>query len=238
MRQTNTRTTQLARSIDKESLDAIALREGLRLTAYQDTGGTWTIGYGHTAGVKQGDACTQEQALAWLRADASDAQDCVSKAVKVSLTDNQYGALVSFAYNIGCKAFCSSTLVKNLNNGDYAGVPQQMLRWVRVHGVTDQGLINRRNSEGGQWVKGAYVRGAGITPDSPPSRVTALLKQFHVWLKSIGAMIAGSGIAGAQLKDAGTQLQQYGTSWHTLATLGVVLCVAGIAFEFFRKSET
>jgi len=145
----------MARQISPESLEAIAQREGLRLDAYQDTGGTWTIGYGHTEGVKQGDKITQDQATAYLKSDVHAAEECVSSAVKVQLTDNQYGALVSFAYNIGCDAFCSSTLLKNLNTGDYAGVPAQMLRWVQVHGITDNGLINRRNSEGGQWVKGS-----------------------------------------------------------------------------------
>lgn len=226
------------RQIDQESLKAIAEREGLRLSAYKDTGGTWTIGFGHTDGVQQGQTITQEQALAYLEADVATAQDCVESAVKVNLSDNQYGALVSFAYNIGCAAFCKSTLVKNLNSGDYAGVPKQMLRWVKVNGVTDNGLINRRNSEGGQWVKGAYVRGASITPDAPPPFWRTALSTLHLKLKAAGTTIAGLGIGGAQLKDVGTQFQSYASAWHALATVGVVLCIVGVVLEVFHKAES
>lgn len=226
------------RQIDQDSLKAIAEREGLRLTAYKDTGNTWTVGYGHTDDVEPGEVITQEQAMAFLMADVGVAETCVSDAIKVTLTDNQYGALVSFAYNIGCEAFCKSTLVKNLNAGDYAGVPQQMLRWVKVHGVTDNGLINRRNSEGGQWVKGAYVKGAAITPDSPPPAWRSALSTLHIKLKGIGTTIAGLGIGGAQLKDVGTQFQAYSTAWHSLAAIGVGLCLVGVVLEVFHKAES
>jgi len=60
----------------------------------------------------------------------------------------------------------------------------------------------------------------------------------HLKMKAAGTAIAGLGIGGAQLKDAGTQLQGYASAWHGLATLGVVLIVAGIVFEFFHKGES
>lgn len=229
----------MTRQIDQDSLNAIAEREGLRLEAYKDTGGTWTIGYGHTGPeIKEGLVIAEVAAKALLQRDVLFAEECVTKAVNVDLTDNQYGALVSFAYNIGCQAFCTSTLVKNLNKGDYAGVPEQMLRWVKVHGVTDKGLINRRNSEGGQWVKGAYVRGASITPDKPPGILKQFLATLHGWMKSIGLLAATSGVSGSQLKDAGTQLQGYASAWHTLAAIGVGLCVVGVVFEIFHKRDS
>lgn len=237
------------RHIDQESLKAIAEREGLRLAAYQDGGGTWTIGYGRAHGVKQGDTCTNEHALAWLQEDVASAESDVSNAVTVPLNDNQYGALVSFDFNVGhgkkgvrdgfveLKNGKPSTLLRTVNAGLFANVPGEMLKWVKVNGIKDDGLVNRRNSEGGQWVKGAYVRGAAITPDAPPPLWRQIVSTLHLKLKAAGTAIAGLGIGGAQLKDAGTQLQGYATMWHGLATLGIVLCVVGVAFEFFHKAD-
>lgn len=238
------------RPIDQDSLKAIAEREGLRLTAYKDQGGTWTIGYGRAHGVKEGDICTQPQALAWLQEDVAEAETDVSEAIKVILSDNQYGALVSFDFNVGhgkkglrdgfveLRNGQPSTLLRTVNAGLFANVPSEMLKWVKVNGVKDDGLVNRRNSEGGQWVKGAYVRGAAITPDAPlPSWKTAL-STLHLKLKAAGTTIAGLGIGGAQLKDVGTQFQSYATAWHSLATVGIALCVLGVILEVFHKAES
>lgn len=220
------------RQIDDDSLQEIAKREGLRLLAYKDSGGTWTIGYGHTEGVKAGDVITDAQALAYLKSDLGVAEDCVSSTVTVSLSDSQYGALVSFCFNIGCAAFSSSTLLKNLNKGDYAGVPAQMLQWVKVNKIVDQGLVNRRNSEGGQWVKNAYVRGAAITPDSPPPLWRRVWQLGHVKVKAAGASIGAMGIGSAQLKTVGSEIQALSPM---LMSLGIGIVFIGIIMELFHK---
>src|SRR5271155_633134 len=85
--------------------------EGIRLTAYQDQRGIWTCGYGHTQNVTEGTECTQEIADAWLSQDLATAENCITRMVKPVITQNQYDALVSFAYNIGCGNFAKSTVL-------------------------------------------------------------------------------------------------------------------------------
>ncbi len=79
--------------------------EGLRLTAYQDQVGRWTIGYGHTAGVQQGDTCTQAQAEAWLASDVSWAVQTVNLYVTIALTQGEFDALTDWVYNLGSGSF-------------------------------------------------------------------------------------------------------------------------------------
>lgn len=228
----------MTRKLDQSGIDALKAREGCRLTAYQDTGGTWTIGYGETDGVTPGMTITQEQAEEWFARELVPFEECVEQAVKVALTDNQFGALVSFAYNVGSKNFESSTLLRKLNAGDYGSVPSEMLRWVKVHGITDQGLINRRNSEGGQWVKGAYVRGATITPDTPPPwwRNTTVGK--------IGGAVAGAAgsayehMTSDNIKTAADAATNAATHWPSFGTVAAILSGALIVWTLLdhRKS--
>jgi len=121
--------------------------EGLRLTAYQDGAGVWTIGYGHTQGLKEGDTCTQEQAAAWLASDVAEAEAEVNGLVKVPLNQNQFDALVSFAFNLGGQALESSTLLRELNAGSYALAAAQFPRWDMVAGQPSAGLQGRRAAE-------------------------------------------------------------------------------------------
>ena len=121
--------------------------ESCRLVAYQDSGGRWTIGYGHTAGVKEGDTCTQEQAEQWLSEDIQWASSVVNKNVTVTLTQQEFDALVDFVYNLGSGNFENSTLLELLNSGDYAGAAEQFERWNKVHGTIIAGLVRRRLTE-------------------------------------------------------------------------------------------
>ena len=109
--------------------DLIKSFEGCRLTAYRDTSGIWTIGWGHTAGVLAGDTCTQDQADAWLVNDLEFAEAAVNHLVTVDLEQHQFDPLVSFTYNLGQNAFGNSTLLRLLNAADYDAVPAQILRW-------------------------------------------------------------------------------------------------------------
>lgn len=121
--------------------------EGLRLEAYQDTGGVWTIGYGHTKGVKKGDKCTEAQALAWLMEDMREAEQTVNELVKIPVTQNQFDALVDFVFNLGRKAFRDSTLLRLLNTGDYKSAYNQFARWKYDNGRVIEGLVRRRKAE-------------------------------------------------------------------------------------------
>ncbi|KUM04892.1 lysozyme [Chromobacterium subtsugae] len=122
--------------------------EGVRLTAYQDIVGVWTIGYGHTGPeVKKGLTITQQQADQLLAADLQTFETGVGKAVTVPLNANQFSALVSFSYNLGLANLQSSTLLRLLNQGDYAGAAAQFPRWDRAGGQVVTGLLRRRQAE-------------------------------------------------------------------------------------------
>jgi lysozyme len=137
--------------VDKAGLAFIAGFEGLRLKAYKDIGGVWTIGYGHTGGVRPGHVITRERAMRLLKTDVSGAEAAVHKYVDVGLNQHRYNALVSFVYNCGAGAFRSSTLLRRLNAGDYGQVPSQLLRWNKVNGQAIAGLTRRRKAEGDLW---------------------------------------------------------------------------------------
>jgi lysozyme len=143
----------MSRIINTAGLDLIKHFEGLRLEAYQDSGGIWTIGYGHTRGVHEGMTCSQHQADAWLEADLSIAEAEVLRVVKVPLNDNQFAALTSFAFNE--RGFALSTLVKKLNAGNYASVPDELKKWIYADHKIDPGLVKRRAAEAELFTKGS-----------------------------------------------------------------------------------
>ena len=120
----------MAHQLSDKGAKFIKQFEGLRLTAYNDGTGVMTVGYGHTGDVKAGETITQAQADSYFSEDVKWAVDTVNSAVKVELQQNQFDALVSFTYNVGEGAFKSSTLLKDLNAGDYKSVPSQLDRWI------------------------------------------------------------------------------------------------------------
>lgn len=132
-------------------IDLICSFEGLRLKAYDDGVGVWTIGYGTTVingvTVKKGDTCTADQAKSYMAQDLKKFESAVNTAVKVPLNQNQFDALVSLTYNIGIGAFKDSTLLKKLNAKDYKGAAEQFPRWNRGGGRVLNGLIKRRKIE-------------------------------------------------------------------------------------------
>jgi len=121
--------------------------EGCRTVAYQDAVGVWTIGYGHTIDVKEGMTITQHQCDVMLEVDIETYENYVKKQVKVSLTQNQFDALVSWVYNLGPTNLRKSTLLKVLNAGKYEEVPYQMKRWIHADGKILKGLVLRREAE-------------------------------------------------------------------------------------------
>lgn len=121
--------------------------EGCRLKAYQDQGGVWTIGFGHTLGVEAGDTCTLAQAYCWLLADVKDAVHYVTCLVRVPLTQGEFDALVDFVFNVGTHAFRCSTLLCLLNAGDFSGAAKEFDRWDYVAGKVCKALLLRREAE-------------------------------------------------------------------------------------------
>jgi len=137
--------------ISNPGIEMIKQSEGLREEAYRCPGGVWTIGYGHTKNVNEGDKITREKAIEYLIEDLKYTENAVRKNVAVPLTQRQYDALVSFVFNIGTGAFESSTLLKKLNSGDYKGASDEFLRWnkVTINGKKSvcDGLTKRREKE-------------------------------------------------------------------------------------------
>lgn len=122
--------------------------EGLRLSAYQDSAGVWTIGYGHTGPeVHAGRRVTEPEAEELLRADLASAIDCVRRAVKLELTQAQFDALVDFCFNAGRGNFLGSSLLRLINAGNMASAAQQFGLWVHASGRVIPGLVRRRAAE-------------------------------------------------------------------------------------------
>ena len=130
----------MSQTTNDAGLKLIESFEGLRLKAYQDSVGVWTIGYGHTKGVKQGQVITQQQAQAFLQQDLAVAEAAVNR-LGLTLTGNQFAALVSFTFNLG-----AGNLTKLLKNG-LAAVADRILLFDHAGGKALPGLTRRRKAE-------------------------------------------------------------------------------------------
>ena len=127
--------------------------EGCRLTAYQDVAGVWTIGYGHTKGVKAGDRITQYQADQWLREDLAVFEEVVNKCRRID-TQGKYDAVLDFIYNCGPQNWEGSTLKRYIEAGRSTWeIQEQFLRWVNSGGKKHGGLVTRRIWEAARWAE-------------------------------------------------------------------------------------
>lgn len=136
------------RRINEAGLELIKNSEGLRLSPYLCPAGLLTIGYGHV--IRNGEVIRdldEEAAELLLQEDVRWAEKAVGTYVKVPLTENQFSALVSFIFNIGCGAFQKSTLLKLLNKSDYDGASKEFAKWNKGGGKVLPGLIVRRSAE-------------------------------------------------------------------------------------------
>lgn len=142
--------------LSEQGLDLIAQREQLRLEAYQDGGGVWTIGYGHTGGVKKGDVWTADKALKQLALDAAAAEFVVERATGERFPlQHEFDAMVSLCLNIGGHAFETSTLVTRWKAGaSKREIAKQFARWCKDNGAYVEGLAMRRASEVYQFAGG------------------------------------------------------------------------------------
>lgn len=125
----------------QKGIDLIKSFEGCKLTAYQDTVHVWTIGYGHTGGVKSGQKITKAQAEDFLKADLAKFEKAVN-ALKMDFNQNQFDALVSFAYNCG-----TGNLNKLCKCRTKAEIGSKMLLYNKAGGKVLAGLTRRRNAE-------------------------------------------------------------------------------------------
>lgn len=178
------KTSEKGREIIKE-------HEGFRSKAYPDPGSSnglpWTIGYGHTRGVRRGMEISHAQGEAFLTEDLKVYEGAVNRLVKVTLSQNQFDALVSFVYNIGEGQFSHSTLLRVLNTGRYDLASQQFSRWNKNDGKVLNGLVRRRAMERALFdsTKAPSV----IAFDKPKTQVASnfwldLLKKIFSYLRS------------------------------------------------------
>lgn len=121
--------------------------EELRLKAYQDQGGVWTIGWGHTGGVQMGDLITQEQAESFFKNDLSEPARVLAAEKGVELYQHEYDALVSFIYNVGAAQWSTSTMRRALKIGRHDLAADEFKRWNKVKGKISRGLARRRHEE-------------------------------------------------------------------------------------------
>jgi lysozyme len=135
------------RHINEKGLGIIKAHEGLKLDAYLCPAGVPTVGFGCTTNVKLGMRITEQEALRRLQDDLEPAEQCVERSVEVGLSDNEFSALVSLVFNIGCRAFQGSTLLRKLNAGDRDGAALEFHRWNRGGGRVLNGLTTRRAAE-------------------------------------------------------------------------------------------
>jgi lysozyme len=146
--------------INKATLDLIKRWEGCELEAYRDVAGVWTIGWGHTtmAGpptVMGGLKIAQARADEILDSDVNKVAEKIKPLIKVPVNDNQFGACLSLAFNVGedidldtkAEGFGDSTLLRKLNAGDYEGAAGEFKKWVFAGGKKSKGLANRRAAE-------------------------------------------------------------------------------------------
>lgn len=220
----------MARAINAETLAHVKRWEGFRKDAYPDPGSVnglpVTIGYGQTRRngkpIKMGDTITEAAASAWLETELARVSGVVERLVKVPLTDNQHGTLVSFVYNVGDDAFSKSTLLKKLNAGDYAAVPAQLARWNKNDGRVMEGLTNRRAAEAGLWAKGEFVASNNVEakPGNPLKEMMAP--------GTVAAAVPLLGGAGALFSGNDT-LQLF-------AGIALVIAALTVAFLVIRKA--
>jgi lysozyme len=157
----------------EEGLALIRRSEGFRGQAYRDAVGVWTIGYGHTSlagppAVGPGLRITEAEGNAILARDVERFAAGVRAAVQVPLSDAQFAALVSFAFNVGLGAFRNSSVLKAVNAGDFAAVPERLALWVKAGGRTLPGLVKRRAAEGALFAGGTSPPVIAPPPQARP----------------------------------------------------------------------
>ena len=173
-------------TVTQATVDLVKKFEGCKLTAYQDHVGVWTIGYGITAGAnvgiepRKGMTITQGEAekLLWMALTRFANQ--VSTIITEKVSNNEFGACVSLAYNIGAKAFANSTLLRKLNAGDHAGAAAEFKRWNKAGGEVLTGLTTRRAAEADLFLTPdiivADMHVATPKDDKPESLLTLIIR--------------------------------------------------------------
>ena len=163
-------------NISQTGINLIKSFEGLRTKAYKavPTEKYYTIGYGHYGSdVRVNQVISEKEAEKLLRDDVQSFVDGVNKLVKVDVTQNQFDALVSFAYNVGLSALKSSTLLQYLNAGNFQKAADEFLRWNKSGGKVYTGLVKRREQERALFLTGGSKNVSRETSKPKTSKTNA-----------------------------------------------------------------
>ena len=133
--------------ISEEGKALIKKFEGCKLEAYKCPAGVWSIGFGFTKDVKEGDVWSQTHAEEMLEIELEEYEGYINDLVDVPLEQHQFDALVAWVYNLGAGNLISSTLLMKLNAGSYEDVPHEIQRWNKAGGEVLEGLVRRRKAE-------------------------------------------------------------------------------------------
>ncbi len=195
--------------LTEEGLALIREFEGFRSSAYRCPAGVLTIGYGHTGragppAVKEGMTMTEPEARIILVREANAFAEKAADLIRHPLSDAQFSALVSFAFNVGIAAFASSSVLKAVNGGDLAAVPRRLQLWVKAGGRVLPGLVRRRAAEAALFA-GAREQESRTAPQppkgTPPHKsstvIAALIALFSALLP---------GVFGAEGQESGWAL--------------------------------
>jgi GH24 family phage-related lysozyme (muramidase) len=228
----------------------VRAHEGCSLRAYQDSGGVWTVGYGHVGPeIHKGLIVPQAAADQYLNEDlgiaAKRLNGVVDEAVILSLTDNQYAALISFVFNLGADP--SWTIWKRLNARKYDQVPGEMSRFVNAGGKKVQGLVNRRAAEVQLWSNGEpgtdnEVLSSAQTRNCPTPPVPGSSGSLVGRCVAYGTgAVASIGVAAQQVSSA---VQPYADKSpivakvvSVMALLGAGAVVVGLVLSWLKHRE-
>jgi GH24 family phage-related lysozyme (muramidase) len=175
-----------------EGLELIKTFEGFRARAYRDPVGVWTIGYGHTsmAGVPEvraGMVVSEAEATEILRRDVEMFARGVRQRLTRAVSDAQFSALVSFAYNVGLGAFAKSSVLRAVNAGEFEAVPRRLALWTKAGGRTLPGLIRRRAAEAALFVSSDGLIDARV-PQVPQAK--AVVESKTIWAAVVAVVLA------------------------------------------------
>ena len=194
--------------ISEKGLSMIERFEGCLLKSSNKLDGVWTIGYGQTGSyygkrVRRGMTTTKAEAHAWLRDHSIKTyEDAVTQAVKVPLNQNQFDALVSFAYNVGVGALKQSTALRKLNAGDYAGAADALTMWTKCNGKVLAGLVRRRKEERALFLTPVTQTNTGNTDLLRKGDKGDDVKLLQHRLNILGSQLAEDGIWGVKTDQA------------------------------------
>jgi GH24 family phage-related lysozyme (muramidase)/peptidoglycan hydrolase-like protein with peptidoglycan-binding domain len=195
----------------QKGINLIKSFEGCRLTAYQDSVGVWTIGYGHTSGVYSGMTITESQAEAYLKSDLVTSENAVNKYVTYAINQNQFDALASFTFNLGSGNLSTSTLLKKLNQGDISGAASEFDKWVYAGDKVLEGLVKRRAAEKELFLYGTVSGSDDSTTTGNGTTTTGngTINSFQTWLNTnYSSGLTVDGIYGNNTKVAATKAYQ------------------------------